>query len=241
MMRRNTIIFTRISLVILLIISAQLTNAQQKPFRFGFKLAPAISWMSPDSKHYENAGSDFTFAWGFTSDFTLMEHYYVTTGFNVSYFKGHMNYAHSIENNYIAYNGQMDRTYNLRYIEVPIALKMKTNELVKDYKFYGLIGVNTGFNIRSKANDHFSGESILDTYTYSEEKIDIKDETTLLKASLLVGVGTEYVIDESVSLVLGINFNNGFTNILKGNNTSYPDIKATAVPYYFELNLGVIF
>ncbi len=218
--------------------------AQQKPFKFGFKVAPAISWMSPDAQDYEAGGSGFTFSWGFISDFTLMDNYYLSTGFNMSYFKGKLSYphGHSAENDSIIYDGSLDRTYNLRYLEVPLALKMKTNELMDHLQFFGLIGVNTGFKLRAKANDSFKGynEALGDSYSYSEEKVDIREETAAVKASLLVGAGVEYVVDESVSIIIGINFNNGFSNILKGKNT-LTNVEARAVPYYFELNLGVIF
>ena len=234
------------SLIIIFLMLSVSSQAQQKPFKFGFKLSPAISWLSPDAKNYEGNGSDFTFSWGLIADITLMENYYLATGFNVSYFGGKLKYPHkaTLETAGIPmdYTGEMQRDYNLRYIEVPLALKMKTNELAKNLKFFGQIGINTGFNIRAKANDEFSGSNpITGKYSYGDNKIDIKDETTLIKASLLVGAGTEYVIDESVSVVIGINFNNGFTNILKGSNTVDSSIDAKAVPYYFELNLGVIF
>lgn len=233
------------ALLVLMTISLS-SQAQQKPFKFGFKLSPAISWLSPDAKNYETGGSDFSFSWGLIADITLMENYYLATGFNVSYFGGKLKYPHmaTLETNGtpMNYTGEMQRTYNIRYIEIPLALKMKTNELAKNLKFFGQIGINTGFNIRAKANDEFSGNNpITGKDSYSENKVDIKDETTLVKASLLVGAGTEYVIDESVSVVIGINFNNGFTNILKGANTVDSSIDAKAVPYYFELNLGVIF
>lgn len=234
------IIFKKtLSLLILssFLLVIQSTQAQQKPFKFGFKLAPAISWLSPDSKYYESAGSDFSFAWGFTADITLMEHYYLATGFNVSYFSGKLSYPYLLTDDINSYEGVMEEKYNLRYIEVPLAMKMKTNELVKNYKFFGLIGINTGINIRAKSDQSFAHSSA----SFTEENVDIKENSTLFKASLLVGAGAEYVIDESVSLVLGINFNNGFTNVLKGNNTVYPEIDAKAVPYYFELNIGVIF
>lgn len=231
------------TLLILLSLSSQ---AQQKPFKFGFKLSPAISWLSPDAKNYEGNGSDFTFSWGLIADITLMENYYLATGFNVSYFSGKLKYPEiaTLETAGVPmdYTGEMQRNYHLRYIEVPMALKMKTNELAKNLKFFGQIGINTGFNIRAKSNDEFNGTNpITGKYSYGENKVDIKEETTLVKASLLVGAGTEYVIDESVSVVMGINFNNGFTNILKGSNNVDSSIDAKAVPYYFELNLGVIF
>ena len=221
----------------ILILNTQQTKAQQKPFKFGFKLAPALSWLSPDSKHYDYDGNAFSFAWGFVADITIMEHYYLNTGFNVSYFSGHLKYDHQTTESDES-KGTMYRNYNLRYIEVPISFKMKTNELVDKFSFFGLIGINTGINIRAKADETFKGSS---SFSYTEDKVDIKNETRLFKASLLVGAGTEYEIDESVSIVIGVNFNNGFTNVLKGSNSVYTDIDAKAIPYYFELNLGVIF
>ena len=241
--------FKNISIIILttilLTLSSQ-TQAQQKPFKFGFKISPSLSWLSPDAKYYEQGGAAISLSWGFVADITLMEHYYLSTGFNVSYFKGKLSYPHSMSFEQNGFNteyvGDLNRTYNLRYIEVPLAFKMKTNELTKNIKFFGLMGINTGFNIRAKANDSFSGENSQEgKYNFSEDKVDIKNETTLVKASLLIGAGIDYVIDESISMIIGINFNNGFSNILKGTNLIHNDIEAKAVPYYFELNLGVIF
>jgi len=227
-----------ILVVMSIVIISQVARAQEKPFKFGFKLAPAISWLSPDSKNYDPGGSSFAFAWGFVADITLMEHYYLATGFNVSYFKGNLVYPHLMKDEEgIPHTGTMNETYNLRYIEVPLAIKMKTNTFGNNFIFFGLIGFNTGINIRAKSDLSFSSS----TYKFSDEKVDTKDNTTLFKTSLLVGAGTEYVIDESVSLIFGINFNNGLTNVLKGNNTVDTDIETKAIPYYFEFNLGVIF
>ncbi len=58
--------------------------SQIKPFRFGLKLAPNIGWISPDSEDYESDGSVPGFSWGFISDFTITENYFVATGFNVN-------------------------------------------------------------------------------------------------------------------------------------------------------------
>ena len=69
----------------------------------------------------------------------------------------------------------------------------------------------TTFVRRAKANGSFSGENSQNgKYSFSEDKVDIKKETTLVKASLLVGAGIDYIIDESISMIIGINFNNGF-------------------------------
>ncbi len=241
----NKSIFFALTSILLLL--AQTGNAQQKPFKFGFKLSPALSWLSPEVDDYKYNGTSFSFAWGFVADITLMEHYYINTGFNVSYFKGKLSYPHLVvaEDDMfnVEYTGTLDRVYNLRYIEVPLAFKMKTNELAPNLQFFGLIGINTGINIRAKSDDTFSGANSFSglKLNYTEEKVDIKDEASLFKASLLVGAGAEYIIDESISVVIGLNFNNGFTNVLNGTNSVDKKVEAKAIPYYFELNLGVIF
>ena len=230
-----------ILLILFTVLMSQNLKAQQKPFKLGFKISPAISWLSPDSKHYKSDGNEFSFSWGLIADITLMEHYYLGTGFNISYFKGSLQYPHQMTIDGDNYTGTMVRTYNQRYIEVPLTIKMKTNEFKDHFLFYGLIGFNTGILIRAKADENFSGTYNGATKSYSDTQVDIKDESTLFKTALIVGAGTEYVIDESVSVIVGINFNSGLTNVLKGSNTVYPDIDAKAVPSYFELNLGVIF
>ena len=240
-MKNTTKSICLIFVIFIMLVSSYNTKAQQKPFKLGFKLAPAISWLSPDSKHYKSDGKDFSFAWGLIADITLMEHYYLGTGFNISYFKGSLKYPHQMTFDSVSYEGTMSRAYKQRYIEVPLTIKMKTNQLKNNFLFFGLIGFNTGILIRAKTDEEFIGTSNGTTKTYSDTQVDIKEESTLFKTSLIVGAGTEYVIDESVSIIVGLNFNNGLTNVLKGKNTKYTDIEAKAVPYYFELNLGVIF
>lgn len=217
--------------------------SQIKPFRFGLKLAPNIGWISPDSEGYENDGSVPGFSWGFISDFTITENYFVGTGFNVNYLNGKLQYPHEmdiIENNdTTTYTGTLKRKYNLRYIELPLTLKMKTNKF-NSIQFYGQIGFSLGFNIKAKAKDDFSYE-VGGQYMSESNERDISDEITFLRGALVLGGGIEYYVDDSTSIIAGITFSNGISNILKGNNTVDPSIAQKAVPHYIELTLGVIF
>ena len=74
----------------------------------------------------------------------------------------------------------------------------------------------------------------------SDER-DVSDEITLVKGSLVLGGGIEYYLDNSTSILVGVTYFNGFSNILKGSNTADPGIKQKASPHYIELTLGVIF
>jgi hypothetical protein len=60
-----------------------------------------------------------------------------------------------------------------------------------------------------------------------------------VRGSLIVGVGTEFFVDQSTSIILDFTFNNGLSNILKD------DVKIKGVDkgyiHYFQLNIGVMF
>jgi hypothetical protein len=219
--------------------------SQVKPFRFGLKLAPNVGWISPDSEDYEKDGSVPGFSWGFISDFTITENYSVGTGFNVSYLKGKMKYPYMMDivvdgDTTLNVPGSLQRQFNLQYIELPVTLKMKTNKF-NALQVYGQIGFSLGFNVKAKAEDVFSYEDAEDNYMSENDEPEISDEITLLKGALVLGGGIEYYVDESTSIVVGVTFSNGLSNILKGYNTADPGIQQKANISYVELTLGVIF
>ena len=214
--------------------------AQVNPFRFGVKVAPNISWMSPDSKGYESDGSVFGFSWGFLADIALTENYFVKTGFNLDYQNAKLKFPHQIkldENASEFTVGTVQRKYNLRYLELPLTIKMRTNQF--DQKaFYGEVGFGTAFNLKAGAKDDFSYN---DGNNSLQLESDINDEVAFIKSSLLVGAGMEYFIDESTSLILSLNFSNGLNNILTKENSVDPGISQKAHLYSFQLNIGVMF
>lgn len=215
---------------------AQPLFSQMKPFRFGLKVGPTIGWMSPDTEGYENDGAPLGFNWGFISDFTITENYFFATGFNLNYLNSKLKFDTQLflNNDTVPTTGTLARHYKLRYIEIPLTLKMKTNQF-NNTQFFGQIGFNLGMNIKSTGDDNFSYSS----GSQSRER-DISDEITFLRGALLLGAGIEYYIDQSTSVVAGISFSNGFSNVLKGNNPISNE-KQKGVPYNFELTLGVIF
>lgn len=228
------------SLIVFLFL--KVNYAQIKPYKFGFRLAPNISWLSPDSKYYSNNGSDMGFSWGFVSDISITENYFFQTGFNISSFNAKLEYPDIIfveaENDSMP--GQIFRNYKLRYIEIPALIKMKTNPY-KKFSFYGLIGFNFGFNIRAQAEDRFEYKNFYEESKTDNFENDIKDDLNFFKLSLNVGVGVEYEIYQSTVVFAGISFNNGVTNILKGYNGRFPSVKQKAIPYSLDFNFGVIF
>ncbi|MCD4735470.1 MAG: PorT family protein [Bacteroidales bacterium] len=230
-----------IGLVIILIIPA-ISYSQVKPFRFGFKISPNLAWISPDAEGYEANGSSFGFSWGFLSDIAITENYFISTGFGVDYLGGKLKYPYqgSISTDTIIQTGDMSRNYKLRNLEIPITLKMRTNQFGK-IAYYGQIGFGTSFNLKSKADDDFSYYENDQKYSEKKDDVDIKDDIKFMRSSLIFAAGIEYFLDESTSLVGGLSFNSGLTNILKGENTVDPNVKQKGSLYYFQLNIGILF
>ena len=226
-------------IVFMIIVSTLLLNvvkAQHKPFLFGFRVAPNMGWMKTDLQDYKNEGMEFGFSWGFMADFFLMENYSINTGFDVLYLNSHLSYPHQMEINDEMETGRLDRKYRLKYVEVPLTFRMKTNPFGK-FILYGEFGGGAAFRISAKSKDEFnSGGSLQLT-----EEPKIEDETKLFRGSIILGAGVEYFISGSTSLLLSIRFDNGFTDVLKDQNTVDDSVDHHAISNFLEFNIGMLF
>ena len=193
--------------------------------------------MKPDTKGYSNDGLKLGFNWGFTADFFLMENYSIATGFDVVFLNGRMEMPHRVDIDSVKINeGILVRTYHLKYIQLPLTLKMRTNELGK-VRIFGQIGLGTNFLIGAKADDEFTYGSSSET----ENKLDIYDDMKFMRESLIIGGGIEYSLGGSTSIMASILFNNGFTDILKGSNTVDQSLKNKAQANYITVEVGIVF
>lgn len=212
--------------------------SQVKSFRFGVQVAPNLSWISPDTKDYENDGAQLGFSWGLLTDITLTENYFINTGVFSEYLNFKMSYPDQVDTEIdtVKLQGIMHRKYKLQYIEVPLSIKLKTNQY-GSVSYFGKLGLGTAFNIKAKAKDEFMPDE--DKPNQNSEEI-IKDDVTLMKESLIVGAGIEYAFDKSLVLLIELTFKNGLNNILKGQNTISGDDQIAHLRY-FQLNIGLIF
>jgi len=202
--------------------------AQQKPFVFGVRFAPNIGWLNPEEKGYKNDGVHIGFSWGVITEFFLMENYAVVTGFDVVYLYPSMKYPTTLTVDNFTWDADLERDYRLRYVEIPLALKMRTNSFGK-FRFYGMVGIGTGVLLSARADDRY----LYGNTEYTQDDVDIYDRIVLFRESLILGLGLEYNISKSTVLHVAPRFDNGFTNILKG------DDKAKA--NFVELSIGIVF
>lgn len=217
----------------LFLLLSQAGFSQDPAVRLGLKVAPCISWMNPNEKNYSYKGVIAGVSFGFISEFNLTQHYAITSGFNFSFLGGKLELPYATEKD----TGTLDRKYSFRYLEVPLMVKMKTKEY-GNFKFFGQIGFGTGFNLRTKVTDNFMTTA---HGTIDDKKNLSTAEICFVRESVLVGLGTEYKIDESVSLLVEVAYSNSLNNVLLGNNPKDNGLKNRSSLNYVALNIGVLF
>lgn len=230
----------RILIAVLLVLPVFLVaQGDTKKYQFGMKISPNINWLIPDTREYKNDGGTLGFGWGLIADINLTDNYYLGTGFSLSYLGGKLsfpdNYRVPSGDTMIDVSGKVYRKYSLRYIEFPLLFKMKTLNF-RELRFFGQLGFIPAFNIRSHATDVVYPDS----GTSFQNEPDISPDVNIAKLSVYIGGGVEYHLDRSTFLVLGLGFNNSFTDVFSGYNTK---LKAPedAISNYLEFTLGIIF
>jgi hypothetical protein len=112
---------------------------------------------------------------------------------------------------------------------------MKTKTFGK-ISYFGQIGLGTGFRIKSTVKEHFEPT----TGNPVDQQYDFNNGTTLIKESILVGIGCEYSIDESSRILIGLSYSNSLNNVLTGVNYK-TNLKEKTQFNYAELNIGFLF
>lgn len=203
-----------------LVIFLNVSLKAQDNFRFGLHLSPNIGWINPDNVMVKRDGGSLGFSYGLIAEFNLSERYAIATGLNILKIKGTNTITSPIATSSFEVMTQ--------YVEIPLTLKLKTNE-IGYLTYFGKFGLGTGVNIKARQR-------------VNDVEIDYKSETQPLRLALIVGIGTEFNIAGNTSLIFGLDFNNGFTNIYtKKAGTDANGEKLRGVSNYIALNLGVCF
>ncbi len=189
---------------------------------------PKLSWMSPDLKDVSSEGSKLGVNIGLNVDNYFAKNYAFMTGISIDNTGGKLKYdfkknidTRSAEDSIIPTGSVLN--YKLQYINIPLGLKFKTNQIGYT-TFYTHLGINGGINIKA------TGE--VDNFELNNE--NISDEVKLFTLGYFIGAGVEYSIAGSTAIVIGITYTNGFIDITPDNNN-----KVTLSN--FALRLGVLF
>ena len=211
-----------IGLILIFCFCMQVMHAQKSDFRFGLKAMPTLVWLKSDTKGVSNDGTKLTFSWGFLAEYYFADNYAIASGVELVSRGGKTRVLDTLKYN-----------YRLKYIDLPINIKMRTNE-IGYIRYFGQFGFTPGVNIGAKAN--------IESKSFSKKDEDVKSEIAPINVALNIGLGIEYSLGGNTALVISANFNNGFLDISKkhkdanGNN-----VDNKIISNYVALNVGVLF
>ncbi len=235
-----------------------------RTYRFGLHFSPNVSWLKTNTTNYRSDGSRIGFSYGLSFEYFMTKNYLFSTGINMLQSGGKYSYKGSLDVSDVAnidthVPADVDVVYKLKYVEIPLLLKLRTNE-IGYLTYFGQFGLNMAFNYGAKSEYNYfttyAGGLGFDNNTNIKDN-GASDEINWINLSLVVGAGVEYSISGNTSLALGVTFNNGFINQLdtkvhelNTNGEALIDVdgnpvlsnkNASANLNYIALNVGIYF
>ncbi|MBP7821623.1 MAG: outer membrane beta-barrel protein [Saprospiraceae bacterium] len=206
------------------IITSGLKAQDLDNLRIGFQLSPTMSWMRTNNTKITSQGSTFGFKIGIAGEyfFSKKEYYSLTAGLNLAMGQGGRllyGYAGNFlpnsslsESTLHALPIDSDIKYKLQYIEIPIGLKMRTNEIGYLRYFAELPIFTLGFLTQGRGD--------ITTVSTIAESENIKPDIAPINLYWGVGGGAEYNLTSNTSLIAGLYFQQSILDITRNKNAT---------------------
>jgi hypothetical protein len=216
----------RIFLLLVMLVVFQGLNAQGK-MKFSVHFDPQFAWLGSDHSSISADGSIFHMQAGLQMDYYFQENYAFILGFGINNMGGKLHYSDSTEydSNGTTLLIEPDQSVklNLQYLDIPLGLKLKTEELG-----YATIFLQVGFNPMFNINGKISTED------GSLEDERFQESVPLFNLGYHVGAGVEYRLGGSTAAVGGVRWSSGLIDVTEGDlaNISLRTI---------SIHLGILF
>jgi len=214
-------------LAIIIILAALIPARSQTPVKFSVHVDPQFAWFSSDDESTVPNGSIFHLQAGLQMDYFFAENYAFALGVSINNLGGNLLYNDSTE---FSSKGEpvqvvpgQDVKQNLQYIDIPIGLKLKTEELGYATFFFQL-GFNPMININAKGTSDAA----------SMDKDDIRDNINLFCLGYHAGAGVEYKLGGNTAVIGGIRWTSGLTDVTDNDRAN---VKMNAI----SVHLGILF
>ena len=186
-------------------------SAQNNGFAFGFKFGPGFDWTGSTTGAAVNEGMRTGFGVGVVAEYYFAENYAIVSGINVNMNRGHYSFKNANDSITLLDPFTVDRYYKSTIYEIPLMIKMMTNELGNlPLRAYAQVGGGLGYAERVKVKDDNASE-----YASTDR------EFSNLRASLKIGGGAQYALDESTRIFAGVYFSHDFINNINSVRPNY--------------------
>lgn len=200
----------------------------QTPIRFNVQVSPQFNWLSSsDHDRIDPDGSVFHMQAGLQMDYFFAPNYAFVLGFGINNQGGKLLYSEGQE--YVSDGDTINILpesrvkMNLQYLDIPVGLKLKTEELG-----YATIFLQLGMNPMFNVNAHITSDEL------DYDKKGIRESVKLFSLGYHVGAGVEYRLGGNTALIGGVRWTSGLTNVTEMDGSN---ITANSL----SIHLGVLF
>ncbi len=186
--------------------------------KLGLKLSPTLQigrLDDPNLNATEMIGAGFRPTIGLVADFPIGPQYYFSTGLHYLSKRVKFKSADQVE---------FEKNYSLQYLQIPLLIKLYTNEIAIDRRLYFQLGGNAEFMIHKKQQDQ-----------------NMQGITRFLPFDfgLVFGGGIEQFIGVNTSVFVGFSYQRGLLNVARKNNFTSDNLSIKND--LFSLDFGIMF
>ena len=201
----------------------------QEHIRLSFVADPSVNWMRTSSSETKDGNSILGYDFGLNSDYYFSgdERYSVSSGIMISNTGGEISYQGKSDFSFseTTLPALTKIKYQLRYIEIPVNIKLKTDDFNRA-KYWGMLGFSGMINVSAKGTSNDG----------SLNKANINDEVNLLNLAMNVGIGFDYDLGRTNSFTAGLIFQNGLLDVTTNNTFTEKTIINS-----LKLKIGLVF
>jgi hypothetical protein len=192
----------KITLLLLFLVTGFTSMAQVE---IGLMVSPTISsprFIAEDKYNFKNEGGKLGLGVGVVADYFFAQNYAFSTGLIYRSKGGELSYSYTREENGSSTTTKGKDDNSLQYVELPLSLKLFTNEVAPGTIVYFQVGGSLNTKLSANVND----KKVIDS-----EKVLTR--FNIFEADAILGGGAEFEMGESTKIFTGITYHRGLSNI----------------------------
>jgi hypothetical protein len=224
--------------ILLTVAALALAPAAFAQVEIGLKVSPSISYLrtdSPSGTSFSSENSKFSFGGGIFMDYFFGENYAFNTGLFLTGKGGTISYYEPIIG--ASTRPQVSQKIAVQYLELPLTIKLFTNEVAPDTRLYFQLGGSLAVPVQTRINGDKYYTDAYDNNNQTKAGQHVLD----IDANLIGGFGAEYQLGQSTKLLAGVSYHHGLIDFdryfQRTRNFSDVNIKNSV----FALDLGLKF
>jgi len=171
----------------------------------GLMVSPTVSgnrFIAEDRYNFEKENNNLRLGVGVVADYFFAQNYAFSTGLVYRSKGSEISYNYTREENGTTVNLQGKDDIAIQYIELPLTLKLFTNEIAPQTILYFQVGGSLNTKVAAKVND----KKVIDGEKTSKR-------FNIFEAAVMLGGGTEFQFGESTKLFAGLTYHRGLSDI----------------------------